>query len=208
VIRTVGAAVVAAAAALGFLFGALDPHDGKEAAFAALFLCLVGAGAAGPFLRAEPVALAALTAAALLVCGVFAAAHGGPMGAALLCGLLCGLYALALGALARLMRARVAALALGAVAIALLFTVHFGDDVFLPFGSPRETAFWAFALNPASAGAVTLDFDWAHAKALYTNNQTAENVFGVPLHGAGAYALWLLGIAAAALAPELVRRRA
>ncbi|MHC4960163.1 MAG: hypothetical protein ACYTGN_17550 [Planctomycetota bacterium] len=205
-IRTVGAAVVAAAAALGFLLGALDPHDGKEAAFAAFFVCLLGAGAAGPFLRAEPRAVGALTAAAVLVCTVFAGVHGGPVGAALLCGLFSGLYALALGALARRLRAPVAAVALGALAIALLFTIHYGDTLLLPLAEPRTAAYWAFAINPASAGAVTLDFDWAHAKALYTNNQTAENVFGVPLRGAGPYSLWLLGIAAAALVPDLRRR--
>ena len=54
-----GAAVVAAsAAALVFLFVVLDPHDGREAAFAAAFLCLTAAACAGPFLfvrdRADP----------------------------------------------------------------------------------------------------------------------------------------------------------
>lgn len=202
-----GAAVAAASAALlAFLFLALEPTDGKEATFAAVFACLLASAAAGPFLTAR--AAAVFAAGPPLVCGVVAVAHGGPVGAALLCGLFCAAYAGTLAAWAHALRGGVAAVALGVLGIALLFTLHVWDDCFLPrTTSQTGSAAVAFGLNPAAAASVALDFDWVHAKALYTNNQTAEAMFGVPRQGLGGYALRLGGLAVAAIGLAHLRRR-
>jgi len=210
------AVALAAAAAAAFLFGALEPYDATEAAFAAALLGLAAAACAGPFLfsdgdsrglrRIARAGLRALLlgAAVVLVAGVFS----GRWGAALGCGLFCALFAYALAALADLMRGRVAAVLVGAAGLTLLFTLHLWDDLFLFGAADRaKSAHLAFSLNPAAAASRSLGFDWVHAKALYADNQTAESTFGVPLPGLVAYSAKLALVAAAATGLGLIGRR-
>jgi hypothetical protein len=221
-VRDLGTALlpigVGAVCALVFLLGVLTPGTGKGAAFAAALLCLLLAAAGGPFCferkqadgrwssaRRGALRCAVLGVAAATVCGIVSVRHDGPTGFALMAGLFCGLYAYALGSVGDLLRVPLLFAALGVV---LLATLHFWDDLFLLQAADRKgSAALAFQINAAAAAAVTLDFDWIHAKALYTDNQTAESLVGVPLLGLGSFALKLLGIAAAAtLAGAWTRR--
>jgi len=200
---------VGAVCALVFLLGVHTPGTGKEAAFAAVALCLLLAAAGGPFCFERSsadgrwssasrgaVRCAVLGVVAATVCGIVSVRHDGPTGVALMAGLFCGLYAYALGSVGDLLRVPLVFAALGLV---LLATLHFWDDVFLLQAADRKgSAALAFHINAAAAASVTLDFDWIHAKALYTDNQTAESLVGVPLSGLGGFSLKLLGIAAAA----------
>jgi hypothetical protein len=221
-VRDLGAALlpvgVGAVCALVFLDGVLTPGTGNEAAFAAALLCLLFAAAGGPFCFERrsadgrwslasrgAVRCAAIGVAAATVCGILSVRHDGPTGVALVAGLFCGLYAYTLGAVGDLLRMPLLFAALGAV---LLATLHIWDDLFLLQAADRKgSAALAFRINAAAAASVTLDFDWIHAKGLYTDNQTAESLVGVPLAGLGGFSLKLLGIAAAAtLAGAWTRR--
>lgn len=209
------AALAAAAVAVGppaFVLLALAPPDGPAAPFAAASLVLVAAACAGPFCFGAPAAAAwrcgALGACGALACGAAAAARGGPLGAALPCGLFAGLFAFALGAAADGLGGGPLRVAASAAGLALLTTLFWWDEAFLLGAADRKgSAALAFRLNPAAAASVTLGFDWLHAKALYTGNETAESMLGVPLPGIGAYALRLAAVAAAGALAGWWRRR-
>jgi hypothetical protein len=221
-VRDLGAALlpigIGAVCALVFLLGVLAPGTGREGAFAAALLCLLLAAAGGPFCfgrkqadgrwastRRGALRCAAIGVAAAAVCGIVSLRQDGPTGFALLAGLFCGLYAYTLGTVGDLLRVPLLFAALGMV---LLATLHYWDGLFLLHAADRKgSAALAFHLNAAAAAAVTLDFDWIHAKGLYTNNQTAESLVGVPLSGLGSFSLKLVGIAAVAtLAGAWTRR--
>ena len=90
-----------------------------------------------------------------------------------------------------------------AVALALITTFFYWDELFLFDADDRSlSAGRAFAINPAAAASVPLDFDWMYAKHLYGQSQTAESMFNVPRPGVLPYSLWLLavGVPFAALA--------
>ncbi len=175
------AGIGGATGALVFLLGVLDPVDGPSAAFAAVYLTLICAACAGPFLDIR--GLAAFGAAALVVTLATTLEAQGPW-----------LVALASAAYATLFAATAAAIgrtvyrpAICAVALLLLTTFFYWDDAFLfDAADRRQSAAWAFAINPAAAASLTLGFDWMHAKALYSSSQTAESMFGVPMSGLGA----------------------
>ncbi|MEM8886127.1 MAG: hypothetical protein AAGD14_18830 [Planctomycetota bacterium] len=174
-------ALLGAAAALLFLFFAIQPTAADARAFAAVFLCLLAAACVGPFL--DRGGAIAFTGAALIVAlaggAGFAALYPALFAATLAC-MGCVLY-----------RPAVALTAL------VCLTTYFWWDPVVLFRStdPRATVLWAHVINPASSAAITLDFDWVHAKALYTNNQTPEMMVGVPLYGLGRCALYTAALA-------------
>lgn len=205
--------VVVAGAVISFVLFALDRATGVESVFAVALLGLVAAASIGPcsfpVVRGEgrwsPAAGGAvvcvslalpLSGAALLVAGV----RGGPLGGALAVGLFCGLYAFACGAVAHLLGGGLARIAVAALALALPATLFFWDDLFLAVAEDRKASVdTALSINPAVAAAVTLGYDWIHAKGLYTGNETAESVLGVRLQGVGVYSTRLLAVAIPAL---------
>jgi hypothetical protein len=182
--RSAAAAAVALGGAEAFLRFALPaPHP-----FAAAALSLLLSAILGPFLVTGAVT-------GLLRCGALAAL------AALLCrspllGLFSGLYAFAAGAVADLFRAKAARLLAAAAAAALLGTLLYWDAL----GSGKEHAALGFRLSALAAASVTIDFDWVHAKALYTNNFAAESLAGVERPGIGPFSLRCAAVAAVALA--------
>ncbi|MGQ0612480.1 MAG: hypothetical protein ACT4PV_01850 [Planctomycetaceae bacterium] len=212
-----GAAASCAGCVVAFQLFALAPGEG--AAFAACALCLVFAAAVGPFLVAGADAAAALLRCAAVaacgaaVCAGLGAARGSAAFAAGLAGAFCGLYALALGALAQLgsllLGHRPAALLASSLGLVLLATLFFWDGAFLRDAADRKaSARRAVAWNAAAGAAVTLEFDWIHAKALYSGNETAESLAGVPREGLGGVSLraGIVAVVAGGLA-RLLRRR-
>ncbi len=172
--------------ALPFVRHAISPGEGPAAAFAATLLLLVYAACVGPSFGSRPAPLAlSLGGAGALVVPLC----GGPLLPAIACGLFAGLFAYALASFAHVLRGGVAQILISLLALLLLSTLFWWDQWFLPASSFRKaSASLAFHLNPSAACSVTLGFDWLHAKALYTSNQTAESMHGVPLAGLGAYA--------------------
>jgi len=212
--------VLLVVAGIAVFVGAQAPAAGNQAAFAAVFLCLVGAAAAGPATfvleandrRWTPAARAALSclglgAAAAVACGVSAYRFEGPLPAACLAGLFCGLYAFTWGAIAHACGGGIMRVAAAGLGLALLATFFHWDRFVLPRADDWKTsATLAFDLNPAAAASVTLGFDWIHSKGLYTGNQTAESLAGIELFGIGHYGLRLGGLAALATAAGLWRK--
>jgi hypothetical protein len=166
---------------LVFLLGVLDPVDGPSAAFAAVYLTLLCAACVGPFLH--PRDLAVFGASALVVVLGTTLAAQGPWLSAIAAALYVTLFAATAAAIGRsIYRPAVCVLAL-----LLLTTFFYWDDALLfDAADRRQSAAWAFAINPAAAASLTLGFDWMHAKALYSSSQTAESMFGVPMSGLGA----------------------
>ena len=165
------ALLVGAGGALGFLHGVLAPADGKSAAFAAVYLSLVAAACVGPFLDAKGVGAFGL--GALVVCTVSGAFAP-------------GLYVAFFAATVAVVGRSIYRPAVCVAALALLTTFFYWDEAFLfDAANRRESAALAFSLNPAAAASFTIGFDWMHAKALYSQSQTAESMFGVPLSGLG-----------------------
>jgi hypothetical protein len=170
--------LIATGGALGallFLHLALAPANAPAALFAAAYLALLAAACIAPFLRWRGVLAFALAAAVVL-----AAATGGLWAAKLAAAGYVALFAATAAAVGRsIYRPAVCALAL-----LCLTTLFYWDRAFLFDAADRKrSAALAFALNPAAALSVTVGFDWVHAKALYSRSQTAESMFGVPLHG-------------------------
>jgi hypothetical protein len=195
-----------AGAAVAFLLLALHPSDGAAALFAAVFLALAAGACCGPFLSLRQAA--AFTVAAVLSCVVVALARGGATTNAIGCGLFAGLFAGTAGATAGAIRIGIVRPLLCVAGLALLTTFFYWDEAFLFAAADRKaSASLAFDLNPAAAASVTIGFDWMHAKALYTDNQTAESMFGVPVSGAGLYALKVLGLFIPATAIAVWRER-
>lgn len=164
-----------ATGALLFLHGALEPANAPAALFAAAYLALLAAACAAPFLAWRG-ALSFCAAAAVVVL----ASTGGLWIAKLAAVGYLALFVTTAAALGRsLYRPAVCALAL-----LCLTTFFYWDRAFLLDAADRkQSAALAFALNPAAALSVTAGFDWLHAKALYSQSQTAESMFGVPLTG-------------------------
>jgi hypothetical protein len=170
--RHVAALVIGVAAAYAFLRGALHSAE----AFPAVFLCLIVAACAAPFLTLR--ALGTFSVGAVAVC--------------LLPGLFVALFAATAHAIGR----SVYRPAVTALALALIATFFYWDELFLFDAADRSaSAGLAYAINPAAAAASSLDFDWMHAKALYGNSQTAESMFNVPTPGMATYSGWLLAFA-------------
>jgi len=196
--------------------------DGIGASFAAGLLCLTVAGACGPWLvpreRGERGARPALRAlarslafagAAAAACAFVAWRRDGPVAAAAAVGAFSGLYAFVAAVLADLLRGGLTRVGVAAVAVALLLTLAWWDDPFLLAAHDRKaSAALAFRLSAAAAASVTLDFDWIHAKALYTGNQTAESLVGVARAGIGPFAAKLAGLAGLCVLLGMPRRRA
>lgn len=181
-----------AGAASAFLLLILQPSDGAAASFAAVYLALAGAACCGPFLAFR--SCVAFVVCAVAVCTGCSLARDGAFGPALLGGLFAGLLAMTATSLAGAIRVDLVRPLIAAGLLALLTTFFYWDEAFLFAADDRgASAGLAFALNPAAAASVTLEFDWMHAKALYTNNQTAESMFAVPMPGIGAYA-WKLAV--------------
>ena len=179
-----------AGAAIAFVLFALQPSDSAAAGFAAVYLALVAAACCGPFL--DRWGRPAFFAAAVLLCVVVAVARGGSVTFAVVGGLFAGLLAATGSALAAAIRIDLVRPVIAAIGLALLTTFFYWDEMFLFTTSDRRaSAAWAFALNPAAAASVSAGFDWMHAKALYTDNQTAESMFGVPMAGIGVYSIRL-----------------
>ncbi len=194
--------------------------DGPESVFAASLLALVVAAAVGPCafrlqegdgwwaaaVRGAAVCtgLAVFMAAA---CVVVAVARDGPVGRAIVVGLFSGLFAFALGAVAHLLGGGPARLLAAGAGLALLATLLVWDEAFLLEADDRKgSAALAFELNPAAAASVTLGFDWIHAPALYTGNETAESLVGVELRGVGTYSGNLAALAVIAVGLGFWRR--
>lgn len=170
--RHVVALLLGVLAVFAFLRGALDTAE----AFPAVFLCLVIAACVAPFLTLR--ALGTFSVGAVAVC------------------MLPGLFVALFAATAHAMGRTLYRPAVAAIALALIGTFFYWDQVFLFSAADRSvSAARAFAINPAAAAAATLDFDWMHAKALYGNSQTAESMFNVPTPGMAAYSGWLLALA-------------
>jgi hypothetical protein len=145
----------------------LRPSDGPAAAFAATYLILIAAACVGPYLG--PKGLVAFGVVALVTKSFPATA-----------------YAILFAATAAAMGRTLYRPAVCLLGLALLTTFFYWDEVFLLDAADRkQSAAWAFAINPAAAASLTLGFDWVHAKALYSHSQTAESMFGVPMHGLG-----------------------
>ena len=195
-----------AGAAIAFVLLALRPENGTAALFAATYLALAAAACCGPFLDLR--ATLSFLSASMLLCFVVAIARDGSFLLALAAAGFAGLFAATGAALAGAIRIDVVRPLLALVGLALLTTFFYWDEAFLLTAAERkESASLAFHLNPAAAASVTLGFDWMHAKALYTNNQTAESIFGVPLSGVGAYSAKLLALFVPAFAIARWRER-
>ena len=137
-----------------------------------------------------------------------AALRDGPILASIVCGLFCGLWALALASVADLLGGDLWRPLVALLGLALVATLFYWDDAFLLRASSRtSSAALAFAINPAAAVSATLDFDWVHAKALYTDNQTAESMVNVARSGIGTYSLALIAVAIPAAGLGAWRRR-
>ncbi|MEE8104284.1 MAG: hypothetical protein V3T86_01980 [Planctomycetota bacterium] len=217
---TFGFAVAALglAAAIAFLFVVLEPADAKEACFATVFLGLVAGAAVAPFLgppARTQFAICLGIGLATAAIALFAARGGhGLWWRAVLAGWFCALFALAAShggaVMERLLPGRLGPILVAGCALALLFTLHVWDDaVFDGVTDRKGSASLAFALNPAAAASVTLEFDWIHATELYRHNETAESMAGVPRAGLGSYA-WktaMIALVAGAIAMILERRR-
>jgi len=206
------------AAAVAFLFGVLDPADAKEAVFATVFLGLVAGAAVGPFLGLPgrwPAVVCLGIGLATAAVALFAARAGdGLLWRALAAGLFCALFALAAShggaVMERILPGRTGPVLVAGCALALLFTLHVWDDaVFEGVKDRKGSASLAFALNPAAAASITLEFDWIHATELYRHNETAESMAGVPRAGLGTYAwkMALVALVAGGIAISLERRR-
>jgi hypothetical protein len=204
-------------ALLAFVLLALPRAEGAAGAFAACAGSLALAAAFGPFLyeprRRGLVQCAALGAMGGAVAATVALARGGPVATAAAAGLFCGLYAAALGTVAHLagllLGARLARALAACAGIALLGTLFYWDDLFLHRAASRKaSAAAALAWNPAAAAATTLGYDWIHAKALYTGNETAESLLGVRRPRLGALALRLFAVGAAAAGGAALLERA
>lgn len=199
------AAAIGALLTTAFVGTVCSGAAGNGASFAAALVALACAGATGPFLfptngpwraawlrgcaRAGIVALAAVVAL-----GTIAVWREGPFAASLAVGAFAGLYAWTGGALGHALGAGWWRCAVAVLAVLALTTLFFWDDWFLREAADRKSsAAFAFGVNPAAAAAVTLEFDWIHAKALYTNNETAESLVGIPLSGVASYA-WKLAV--------------
>jgi len=214
-----GAAVGAVGVAL-FVLLALPRAKGNAALFAAALLFLVLGACAGacsfegreeesrlgPARRAL-VRCLLLGLGGLAGCGFIALARHLPLGGAAAAGLFSGLFAFACGACAHALGGGPARPVVALAGLALLATFFYWDDAFLLRAQDRkECAALAFDLNPAAAAAVSLDFDWIHAGVLYTGNETAESLVGVPLHGLGRYSVALALVCLAAVGGGLWRR--
>ncbi len=176
-----------AGAAIAFVLLALRPENGTAALFAAAYLALAAGACCGPFL--SPRGVAAFLSASMLLCCSVAWARQGSILLALPVAGFAGLFAATGAALAGAIRVDFMRPLIALAGLALLTTFFYWDDAFLLTAADRKaSASLAFHLNPAAAVSVMLDFDWMHAKALYTNNQTAESIFSVPLSGASIYA--------------------
>lgn len=164
-----------------FLLAVLDLREGPSAAFAAVYLVLICAACLGPFLDVRGLALFGASALVVILGTTFAVQ--GPWLAALAAALYSTLFAATAAALGR----SIYRPAICILALLLLTTFFYWDDLFLfDAADRRQSAAVAFAINPAAAASLTLGFDWMHAKALYSSSQTAESMFGVPLSGLGA----------------------
>jgi hypothetical protein len=140
-------------------------------------------------------------------CVVVAVVRDGAPWAALIVGLFSGLFAFALGAVAHLLGGGPARLLAAGAGLVLLATLLFWDEAFLLEADDRKgSAALAFELNPAAAASVTLAFDWIHAPALYTGNETAESLVGVELAGVARYSGYLAAAAVVAVALGFWRR--
>ncbi len=207
------APLVLAAATFAFVAAALGPSGGRV--FAAALLMLVHAAAVGPFTfgappeapRWSPLREGALAGLAFALCGALLCAALGRTTSAAAAGALAGPFAFALGAVAYALGGGIARALVATIGLALLATLFYWDHAFLFHAADRKaSAALAFGINPAAAASVTLGFDWIHSELLYRNNQTAESLVSVPLAGAGAMALKLLGIGGGAGALGLLRR--
>lgn len=197
---------LAAILAAVFVFAALPRASGPAAVFAAAFPLLVYAAAAGPFGRLRGGVALGIGAAA--ACSLVATVRHGPLLAAALAGLFAGLFACACAAAGELLRAQLLRVIVAGLALALLFTLFFWDDAFLLRAADRKaSAALACRLNPAASVADLVGFDWIHARALYTGNETAESLVGVtPLPLAG-YAARLAGAGLLLMAAARWRKR-
>ena len=214
ILRALVVTLVGAGATLWFALAALDHARGPGAPFAVCLIGLVVGAVAGPFLfdekGARPAAIRAtfLGVAAAVACGLVAALRDGPILASIACGLFCGLWAFALAAVADLLGGDLWRPLVALLGLALVATLFYWDDAFLLRASSRaSSAALAFAINPAAAVSATLDFDWVHAKALYTDNQTAESMVNVARSGIGTYSLGLIAVAIPAAGLGAWRRR-
>ena len=143
-----------------------------------------------------------------MACGATALLRDGPAGAAAACGLLGGLLAFAAGAVAWMLGGGPARVAVAAAALVSLATLFFWDDAFLRRAEDRRaSATLAWRLNAATAASATVGYDWIHAPEVYRGSETAESLgVGVPLDGAGSFALRLAPWAAAAALAGLWRK--
>jgi len=222
-VQWIGWAAGSAAGTAGvtlFVLLALPRAEGSAALFAAALLWLVIGACAGAasFDRREEdrrwsPALRGLVHCLLLGlgglagCGFVAWARHLPLGGAAAAGLFSGLFAFSCGALAHALGGGLARPAVAFAGLALLATFFYWDDAFLLRAEDRKaSAELAFELNPAAAAAVSLDYDWIHAGALYTGNETAESMVGIPLQGMGHYALVLALVSLAGVGAGLWRR--
>ena len=195
-----------AGAAIAFVLLALRPENGTAALFAAAYLALAAGACCGPFLSLRGT-LSFLSASMLLCCSV-AFARQGPILLALQVTGFAALFAATGAALAGAFRVDFVRPLIALAGLALLTTFFYWDDAFLLTAADRKaSASLAFHLNPAAAVSVLLDFDWMHAKALYSNNQTAESIFGVPLSGAWTYAAKMAALCVPAAGVSFWRQR-
>jgi len=199
--------VGAAGAAIAFVLLALRPENGTAALFAAAYLALAAGACCGPFL--SPRGTLAFLGAAMLLCCSVAWARPASFLLALQVAGFAALFAATGAALAGAIRVDFVRPLIALAGLALLTTFFYWDNAFLLTAADRKaSASLAFHLNPAAAVSVLLDFDWMHAKALYTNNQTAESIFGVPLSGAYSYAGKMAALCVPAAAIAFWRQRA
>jgi hypothetical protein len=215
------AALTAAGAGIVvFVAFALPRATGAAAVFAAGGLLLVvGAGFGpaafrgregdaryAPVLRAL-VRCAAFTVVAAAVLAGAAIAGDGPLGPVAPIAAFAGLHAFTFGAVAYACGGGAARVLVPALAMVLLATLFYWDDVALR-GAPDRTAriVLAYDLNAAAAVAVTAGFDWPHAPRLYRNNETAEALIGGAPAGTGPFARRLGWIALGAALAGLWRR--
>ncbi len=203
-----------------FLYTACPDATGAGAAFGVALIALVVAGAVGPFLFEDGEGNARerlfagarrcawLGMGAVVAGGTVSVLRDGPLVASVAVGAFAGLYALTAGLLGHALDAGWWRCLVAALAVTLLATLVFWDDPFL-FGADdrKGSAALGFRLSAAAAASVTLGFDWIHAKALYTGNQTAESLVGVSLRGIGPYAVMLAALSMVGGAVSIARER-